>query len=80
MKHLVLKIPEREFSFFMKVVKNFSFIEVDEKRNKLLDIEEKLTPGKRKIWESIKEGLREVQLIEQGKMKAKTAKEFLYEL
>jgi hypothetical protein len=80
MKQLVLNIPESEYRFFMKVIKNFPFVEVDEKKNKLLELEAKLIPAKRKIWGSIKEGLKEVELIEQGKMKAKSAKEFLNEL
>lgn len=80
MKQIVLNIPESEYSFFMKVIKNFSFVEVDEKRSKLLALEEKLTPEKLEIWMGIKEGLKEVELIEQGKLKAKTAKELLDEL
>jgi len=80
MKQLVLNIPESEYRFFIKVIKNFPFVEIDEKKNKLLELEAKLTPANRKIWGSIKEGLKEVELIEQGKMKAKTAKEFLDEL
>jgi len=80
MKQIVLNIPESEYHFFMKVIKNFHFVKVDEKKNKLLKLEEKLSPAKRKIWSSIKEGLKEVELIEQGKMKAKSAKEFLDEL
>jgi len=42
-------------------------------------MEAKLSPAKHKIWSSIKGGLKEVELIQQGKMKAKTAKEFLDE-
>lgn len=80
MKQLVLNIPESEYRFFMKVIRNFPFVEVDEKKNKLLELEAKLTTENRKIWSSIKEGLKEVELIEQGKMKAKSAKEFLNEL
>ncbi|HEY9123377.1 MAG TPA: hypothetical protein VIO15_03490 [Bacteroidales bacterium] len=80
MKQLVLNIPESEYRFFMKVIKNFPFVKVDEKKSKLLELEEKLSPTKRKIWSSIKEGLKEVELIEQGKIKAKSAKEFLNEL
>ena len=80
MKQLVLNIPESEYRFFMKVIKNFPFVEIDEKKNKLLELEARLTPGKRKIWSNLKEGLKEVELIEQGKLKAKTAKEFLNEL
>ena len=80
MKQVVLNIPESEYRFFMKVIKNFPFVEVDEKKNKLLALEARLTPAKLKIWLGIKEGLKEVELIEQGKLKAKTAKEFLDEL
>lgn len=79
MKHLVLNIPESEYRFFMKVIKNFPFVEIDEKKNRLLELEAKLSPAKRKIWGSIKKGLREVELVEQGKIKAKSAKEFLDE-
>lgn len=80
MKQIVLNVPDSEYRFFMKVIRNFPLVEVDEKKTKLLELEEKLTPGKRKIWDDIKEGLKEVELIEQGKMKAKSANEFLNEL
>ncbi|MDO9580449.1 MAG: hypothetical protein Q7J06_07765 [Bacteroidales bacterium] len=80
MKQLVINIPDNEYRFFMKVIKSFPFVEVDEKKNKLLDMEAKLTPAKCKIWGSIKEGINEVELIGQGKMNAKTANDFLNEL
>ena len=34
MKQIVLNIPESEYHFFMKVIKNFHFVKVDEKKNK----------------------------------------------
>jgi len=80
MKQIVLKVPESKYRFFMKVIRNFPFVEVDKKKNRLLELEAKLTPANRKIWGNIKEGLKEVELIEQGKLKAKSAKEFLDEL
>ena len=80
MKKVVLNIPESEYQFFMRVIKNFPFVEVDEKKTRLLELEEKLSPGKHKQWDSIKEGLKEVELIKQGKIKAKSAQEFLNEL
>ena len=80
MKRLVLNIPDNEYRFFMKVIRNFPFVEVDEKINKLLELEAKLDPDNHKRWGSIKEGLNEVEIIEQGKMKAKSSKEFLNEL
>lgn len=80
MKQIVLNVPDSEYRFFMKVIKNFPLVEVDEKKTKLLELEAKLTPSNRKVWEDIKEGLKEVELLEQGKMKARSAKEFLNEL
>jgi hypothetical protein len=80
MKQLVLNIPESEYSFFMKVIRNFTFVEIDEKKNKMLELEAKLTPENYEIWGNIKEGLNEVELIEQGKLKAKSGKDFLNEL
>ena len=80
MKQVVLNIPESEYHFFMKVIKNFPFVEVDEKKSRLLELEGKLTPAKLKVWNNIKQGLKEVELIEQGKIKAKSAQEFLDEL
>jgi len=80
MKQLVINIPDSEYNFFMKVIKNFSFVEIDEKKNKLLELEVKLSPEKRKIWRNIKGGLAEAEFIEQGELKEKTGKEFLNEL
>jgi len=80
MKQLVLNIPESEYRFFLKLIKSFPFVEIDEKKNRLLELEAKLSPSKRKIWSSLKEGLNEVELIGQGKIEAKSAKEFLDEL
>ncbi len=36
MKQLVMNIPESECHFFLNVIKNFSFVEVDEKNNRQL--------------------------------------------
>ena len=36
MKRVVLNIPDSEYRFFMKVIKSFPFVVVDEKKNKLL--------------------------------------------
>ncbi len=80
MKKVVLNIPESEYRFFMKVIKNFPFVEVDEKKSRLLELEAKLSPHKLKEWNSIKEGLKQVELIKQGKIRGRSAEEFLNEL
>ncbi len=80
MKQLVLKVPDSEYQFFMKVIKSFSFVEIDEKLNKLLEMEAKLSPEKREIWGSVKSGLRDMELIENQNLKEKSGNEFLNEL
>lgn len=70
MKQVVLNIPENKFSFFMELVRNFKYIKI-EKTVEIADSD---------IVEGIRQGLKEVQLIEQGKMKATPLKDFLNEL
>lgn len=50
------------------------------KRYKDLEILEQNEPTKEQILQEIKEAVRELKLIEQGKLKARDAKEFLNEL
>lgn len=52
---------------------------VDEKKTRLLELESKLSPAKRKIWKDMKEGLKQMELIVQGKMKGKSAKDLFKE-
>ena len=53
-----------------KLKKQFKWIEQDEYKE----------PTKKEILDNIRQGLKEVQLIEQGKMKATPLKDFLNEL
>lgn len=70
MKQVVLNIPENKFSFFMELVHDFKYIKI-EKTVEIADSD---------IVAGIRQGLKEVQLIEQGKMKATPLKDFLNEL
>lgn len=80
MKQLVLNIPENEYRFFMRVLRSFPFVEIDEKKIRLLEREEKLSRTNFKTWNNIKQSLTEVELIEKGQLKVKTANELLDEL
>ena len=68
MTQITLQIPENKISFFMELIKNFDFVKVKE------------VSAKEKIKENIKQGLKEVALIEQGKLKTTPLKDFLDEL
>jgi len=72
MTQLILKVNDSKVSFFLELIKNFDFVKVEN--------EDSIEPTKDEIKKSIKQGLKEVQLIEQGKMKATPLKEFLNEL
>lgn len=72
MTQLTLKIQDNKIQFFLELIKNFDFVKVEKG-----DYTE---PTKEEIKENIKQGLKEVQLIEQGKMKATPLKDFLNEL
>jgi hypothetical protein len=72
MTQIVLNIKDSKVGFFLELVKNFDFVKVEKG-----DYTEST---KDEIKESITQGLKEVQLIEQGKMKATPLKDFLNEL
>jgi hypothetical protein len=69
---ITLSIKDSKLGFFMELIRNFSFVKVDH-----LDDDE---PTKEEIKENIRRGLRELKLIEEGKLETRPAKEFLNEL
>ena len=69
MKQVTLNIKENKFRFFMELVKNLDFVQVDEEGD-----------SKEAILSNIKKGLEEVKLARQGKLKTTPAKDFLNEL
>ena len=65
---LTLDVKENKVEFLLELLKNFSFVKVDKKNSK------------NEILKSIEQGLKEVKLVEQGKLKSRSAKSFLNEL
>ena len=86
MKRLVLNIPNSEYRFFMKVIKNFPFVEVDEKRNKLLHLEFIKTLDYVEVQEAdqsfakLQNSLKQVKMVHEGTIEKQMAKDFLNEL
>jgi len=68
MTQLTIQIQENKVPFFMELIKNFDFVKVDN------------NTAKEEIKDNIRQGLKELQLIEQGKTKATLLKDFLNEL
>ncbi len=66
---MILDVKDEKASFMMEVLKNFK------------DVKAKpLTKYKADVLEGIKEGIEEVKLIKQGKLKGIPAKELLNDL
>jgi hypothetical protein len=77
MRQITLSLPDRQFSFFMKMVKGFDFIKI-EKNIKIA--EPSLSEEHKRILDGISEGINEVNLHRQGKVKLQSGDEFLGEL
>lgn len=69
MKRVLLNVKEKKFNFFMELVKSLDFVEVHNEED-----------SKESILQNIKQGLEEVKLTKQGKLKTTSAKEFFNEV
>ena len=67
MKQLILSIPESKYNFFNQLLKNLSFVK----------IEKSVEPSKEEILHSIEQGLKEVELMRQGKLPKKGIEQLL---
>jgi hypothetical protein len=74
MKQLTLNIPEKNYPFFIELVKRLDFITLNEPKKKKEAIQ------KHPVLESIEQGLKEVELAKKGKLKATPLNEFLNEI
>ncbi len=74
MKQITLGVPNNMFPFFMQLVENLKFVKVKESTS---DTSE---PTKQEILQAISEGINEVKLYKQGKIKLKSARQLLNEL
>jgi hypothetical protein len=78
MTQITLDISDNYVSFFMKLIKNFDFIKVRQKKK--VSLEDELTPSQKKTWATIKEGFEEMKLVEAGIKQSRPLKELLDEL
>lgn len=69
MQRIVLDMPDNKINFFMELVNNLGFKNV-----------EKLTNKQKEFVDDLKSSLNEVELHQQGKIKLQSAKDFLNEL
>lgn len=71
MKEITLKIPEKEYKFFMKLIKSLGFVKIEE-----IDRGD----SKKDIINNLEQGFKEMKMVKEGKLKTTPAKDFLNEL
>ena len=69
MQEVKLKIADHKFQFFMELLKNLDFVQIDTDSD-----------SKKSILSNIKKGIDEVKLAKQGRLKTTPAEEFLNDL
>jgi hypothetical protein len=72
MATLTLEIQDKKLDFFKDLIENFSFVKVCE--------EEFDEDSDEEIIENVRQGVKEMRLVEQGKLKSRSARELLEEL
>ncbi len=77
MRQITLTIPDKEYSFFMRMIRSFTFVKVE--KTKAIQ-EFKPTPEQVEWVEGLKSALEEVELHQQGKIELQSARDFLREL
>ena len=76
MKQVTLHIPDKKMPLFIELAKSLSFV----KKIEVEEVEEYKESTKEEILEGIRQAVKEVNLIKQGKLKGKPLKELLDEL
>lgn len=72
MATLVLEVQDKKLKFFKDLIRHFSFVTIQSP-----DLDEDTD---KQVIENIRAGVREMRLVEQGRMKSRPAREFLKEL
>ncbi len=72
MAKLTLEIEDKKLKFFKDLIQHFSFVKIEE-----AGLEEDTDA---QVRENIREGVKELKLVLEGKKKSRPAKEFLKEL
>lgn len=69
MKDIIISVPDREYPFFMKLVKQFNFVTIKEANDE--------PPTKNQFLDGLREAIEEVNDIKAGKKKGQPLKDFL---
>jgi hypothetical protein len=70
MKQITINIPDDKYSFFLELIRNLG---LEEENEKSID-------ASQEALQSLEQGFKEVKLIQEGKMKGTSLKDFIDEL
>ncbi len=70
MKEIFLKVEESKFKFFLELIKNLDFVQIQTDKG----------DSKEEIKANLTQGLTELQKFKKGELKTTSAKEFIDEL
>jgi hypothetical protein len=73
MKNILLSVPDKHYSFVIKLVRSFDYIKVKEAK-------EDRAPTRQEFLDGMREAIEEVKLIKAGKKKGKPFQQLLDEL
>ena len=73
---VMLDIKDSKADFVMELLNNLSFV----KASPLTPGKTKMSPYKKKVLNNLKQAVKEMHLIKQGKLKARNAEDILNEL
>ncbi|AEV32234.1 hypothetical protein [Owenweeksia hongkongensis] len=68
MKEIKLKIKDNKYQFFLELISNLDFVELETE------------DSKEEVLENLKTGLKELKQYQQGSLKTSVAEDFLNEL
>ncbi len=71
MKDISLSVPDKDYSFFMTLIKKLDFVQVKEPKKTTV------SSSKQKFLNEFKEAVDQVNLAKQGKIKLKSAEQLL---
>jgi hypothetical protein len=72
MKNITLSVPEKDYSFFIKLIKKLDYVEIKDTK--------KVSTAKQKFLDEFKDAIEEVNQIKAGKKKGRPFQELLDEL
>ena len=69
-RQIILNVPSRKYNFFMEVLGNFNFVQIEENDG----------DSREDIIANLKEAAKELKLLKAGKLETRPARELLNEL